>query len=200
LVPVERLIVDEASQIYVGAYAHLFHSFRLTLKKVCWFGDPKQLPPYGKESVDGLDSIFELAHLKRGVFFLDTQYRMPEKIGDFISRKVYGSKLKSIHPVKDYSCVAFVDVDNGHEVKQGSSWRNPSEMKVLLHLVRSYYRHAHFCIITPYDAQRAAIESALKADNLPWEDKVFNVDSFQGNEAPIVLISVVRSTRAGFLR
>ncbi|KAK0189354.1 AAA domain-containing protein, partial [Armillaria mellea] len=58
----------------------------------------------------------------------------------------------------------------------------------------------NFCIITPYDAQRAAIERELKNQNLPWE-RVFNVDSFQGrNEADIVLVSVVRGREPGFLR
>lgn len=50
---------------------------------------------------------------------------------------------------------------------------------MLVHLVRSYYRHTKFCIITPYDAQRAAIQANLKATNLPWQE-VYNVDSFQG--------------------
>ncbi|KAF9461708.1 hypothetical protein BDZ94DRAFT_1167246, partial [Collybia nuda] len=55
-----------------------------------------------------------------------------------------------------------------------------------------------FCVITPYDAQRAAIEKALKGEGLPW-DRIFNVDSFQGNEANYVLISVVRSSIPGFM-
>ena len=37
-----------------------------------------------------------------------------------------------------------------------------------------------FRIITPYDAQRSALEQALKVEDLNWEDKCFNVDSFQG--------------------
>ncbi|KAJ6623277.1 AAA domain-containing protein, partial [Mycena sp. CBHHK59/15] len=57
----------------------------------------------------------------------------------------------------------------------------------------------HFCIITPYDAQRAAIERQLKTEDLPHH-MVFNVDSFQGNEADYVLISVVRTTQPGFLK
>jgi superfamily I DNA and/or RNA helicase len=35
-------------------------------------------------------------------------------------------------------------------------------------------------IITPYDAQRSALEQALKDEELDWENKCFNVDSFQG--------------------
>ncbi|KAJ6468871.1 AAA domain-containing protein, partial [Mycena sanguinolenta] len=56
-----------------------------------------------------------------------------------------------------------------------------------------------FCVITPYDAQRAAIERQLKAENLQ-HDAIFNVDSFQGNEADYVLVSVVRTDAPGFLR
>ena len=57
-----------------------------------------------------------------------------------------------------------------------------------------------FKIITPYDAQRNAIESALKAANLTWENTVFNVDSFQGNEADHIIVSIVRTTAAGFMK
>ncbi|KAJ7257770.1 AAA domain-containing protein, partial [Mycena rebaudengoi] len=56
-----------------------------------------------------------------------------------------------------------------------------------------------FCIITPYDAQRVAIERRLELENLP-HNNVFTVDSFQGNDADYVLVSVVRTTEPGFLR
>ncbi|KAI9063955.1 hypothetical protein FKP32DRAFT_1535121, partial [Trametes sanguinea] len=55
-----------------------------------------------------------------------------------------------------------------------------------------------FCIITPYDAQRAEIVRLLKAEDLPWE-RVYNVDSFQGHESPYVVISAVRTSAPGFL-
>ena len=42
LVPVERVIVDEASQIEVGQYLPLFSRFRTTLKKIVFIGDDKQ--------------------------------------------------------------------------------------------------------------------------------------------------------------
>lgn len=58
--------------------------------------------------------------------------------------------------------------------------QNLDEIRTIIHLVRYYYRTRDFCVITPYDAQRAAIERALKAESLPWE-RVFNVDSFQGH-------------------
>lgn len=84
-------------------------------------------------------------------------------------------------------------------------------------LVRNYYHNKPFAVVTPYDAQRAAIEKALKGENLPWEGHVFNVDSFQGtvnrsfrirysnltgeigNEQSYIIISVVRTKSPGFL-
>ena len=37
-----------------------------------------------------------------------------------------------------------------------------------------------YCIITPYDAQRTMIENEMKEAGLAWQEKCFNVDSFQG--------------------
>ncbi|GLB44387.1 putative nuclear-transcribed mRNA catabolic process, nonsense-mediated decay [Lyophyllum shimeji] len=199
VVPLERLVVDEASQIKIEDFMPVFHKFRKTLEKVCFFGDPNQLPPYGKDEVPELKTIFDVEHAKESAGFLDTQYRMPVPLGDFISRCVYGGRLKSEHSVKDASCVAFVDASNGEETKSGFSWTNAGEIQTMVNLVKTYYKNENFCVITPYDAQRAAIERQLKAGKLPWEH-VFNVDSFQGNEADFVLVSVVRSGhQPGFL-
>lgn len=63
------------------------------------------------------------------------------------------------------------------------------------------------------------LEKELKAANIPWEDKCFNVDSFQGrflslyslcyeltypdavgNEEDHIIISLVRSDKIGFLQ
>ena len=77
--------------------------------------------------------------------------------------------------------------------------------------------NASYRIISPYDAQRAAMENALKQHNLDWHNKCYNVDSFQGkwpseiildpsdifplgNEDDYIIISVVRSHELGFLK
>ncbi|KLO11672.1 hypothetical protein SCHPADRAFT_798767, partial [Schizopora paradoxa] len=57
----------------------------------------------------------------------------------------------------------------------------------------------NYCVITPYDGQRSVLQDALKAEGLRW-DNVFNVDSFQGNEADYILLSVVRTEAPGFLK
>jgi regulator of nonsense transcripts 1 len=97
------------------------------------------VPPYGSEEA-GLETIFDVKHLEKNAYFLNTQCnqssfsqstlflllfsadRLPIPLGDFISEKVYNGKLRSEHKIADYSCIAFIDVLKGGETKQGSSW------------------------------------------------------------------------------
>ncbi|KAK0189342.1 P-loop containing nucleoside triphosphate hydrolase protein [Armillaria mellea] len=184
LVPPRTLVMDEASQINVFEYMHVFVKFKDVMNKVCFFGDPKQLPPYGKEKAPSMQSIFDIGHLQDVAHRLDIQYRMPHPLGNFISREVYDNRLRSEHDITDPSCIAFIDAKNGKEEKSGFSWRNDDEVQTVAQLVQHYYKGHDFCVITPYDAQRAAIEEKLKNQDLPWERRVFNVDSFQGNWLP----------------
>ncbi|KZT19089.1 hypothetical protein NEOLEDRAFT_1033380, partial [Neolentinus lepideus HHB14362 ss-1] len=156
--------------------------------------------PYGQESVRSLKSVFQLPHLRKPPvqYLLNTQYRMPMPLGAFISKEMYNRKLRSQHDIQEPSCVRFIDVYKGTEEKSGTSWVNQEEARTIVHLIRNYYHHQGFAIITPYDAQRNMIEKMLKAEGLPW-DKVYNVDSFQGNEADYVVVSVTRTSGAGFL-
>lgn len=63
------------------------------------------------------------------------------------------------------------------------------EVHTVIRLVQGYYSNRSYCIITPYDAQRAAISRELARSGLP--DSVFNVDSFQG--APTLPIYLQKS-------
>lgn len=139
--------------------------------------------------------------------------RMPVPLGAFVSEEVYDGKLHSEHRIREMDCVAFVDAVKGQEEKCGTSWKvgnvcfppneldcvyivhpqNPSEIQTVVHLVRHYYQRKNFCVITPYDGQRAALEKQLKAEGLPWE-RVFNVDSFQGQRYPISRSKVTTNT------
>ncbi|KAG8915393.1 hypothetical protein FRC01_003678 [Tulasnella sp. 417] len=200
-IPMERLVVDEASQIFVGDYLALFYKFRATLQKVCWFGDPRQLPPHQREQIQGLKSIYDIPHVKDASLMLDTQYRMPPEIGNFVSVVMYDRYLRSWskHGVPGHDCIKFVDVAVGDEKEANTSWVNEAEADTILHLVRNYYADLPFVVITPYDSQRKLIEKKLDAEGLPGKGRCFNVDSFQGNEEDYVLISCVRTSRTGFL-
>ena len=96
------------------------------------------VPPYGAAEA-GLETIFDVKHLKKKSDFLDTQCnqnsfsqptlllffstdRLPIPLGGFISEKVYGGRLQSKHEITDYSCIAFIDEWKGGERKLGSSY------------------------------------------------------------------------------
>ncbi|KAL4249796.1 hypothetical protein ABKN59_007616 [Abortiporus biennis] len=200
LVPLDTVIVDEASQIEVGDYFPMFNMFGASINKFVLIGDDKQLPPYGEEDIKGLNSIFEMKHLRKHVVFLDTQYRMPTPIGNFISKHVYKGRLTTQHGIDCTSSCRLVDVSHGEEVAQGTSWINYQERDAVIHLARKYNsQNKSYRIITPYDPQRGLLEKGLKDAKLPWQDKCFCVDSFQGNEADHIIISTVRSKKVGFL-
>ena len=44
-------------------------------------------------------------------------------LGEFISEKVYNGKLRSCHEIVDYSCITFIDVHKGEELRQGNSYQ-----------------------------------------------------------------------------
>lgn len=89
VVPVETIILDEASQIESGDYLPILHDFQSTLSKLVFVGDDKQcdlfplahvsrltsipVPPYGSEDIPELRSVFEFSHLRSRALFLDTQ-------------------------------------------------------------------------------------------------------------------------------
>ncbi|TFY60455.1 hypothetical protein EVJ58_g5145 [Rhodofomes roseus] len=200
LVPVETVIIDEASQIELGDYLPLLGRFGHSIKKLVFIGDDRQLAPYGQDDLGNLPSIFELQHLRQDALFLDTQYRMPAPIGRFISKHVYDNRLKTIHStISRRSCV-LIDVCHGKETKTGHSWTNRAEADAIVVVARKFHAEGKtYRVITPYDAQRNLLERRLKEAKLPWENKCFNVDSFQGNEEDYILISVVRSDKTGFL-
>ncbi|KAI6042877.1 AAA domain-containing protein [Pisolithus marmoratus] len=126
--------------------------------------------------------------------------RIPRVIGDFISQKIYNGKLKTCHANSISFPCRFIDVERGQEKQSGKSWINALEARVVVQVATAYQtKGLDFRIITPYDAQRSLIEHELQAVNVRDEDKVFNIDSFQGNEAEHIIISLVRSHKLGFL-
>lgn len=134
---------------------------------------------------------------------------MPSQIGEFISQRVYEGQLQSysghVVPSSAIAC-RFVDVNGSEKLdKDGKSLlvsivlalyflmramancvltrdlQNLEEVDAIMLLAQHFQdENISYRIITPYDAQRSALEQALKEEDLNWEDKCFNVDSFQG--------------------
>lgn len=193
--PLHVLVVDEASQLVTGNYPHVFATHHRTLQKVAFLGDDRQLAPYGSDALSHVTSVFELSHLRERAFMLNQSYRLPHSLCDFISRAVYGEQLSVPDdalqvPLRD--TVRFVDCLKGVAVKEGNSWKNDEEAELICSLIKSELTHQEYAVLTTYNAQRDLLEDKLRRHGCAWQGRVFTADSFQGQEADVILISLVK--------
>ena len=72
-------------------------------------------------------------------------------------------------------------------------FKNLLECKAVIQLAEKLQeQQKSYQIITPYEGQRASIEQEMKTNGLSWENKCFNVDSFQGMSLlflPLIIIA-----------
>lgn len=183
-------------------------------------GDHLQLPPYVADETAKEEqmhvSLFEhllnvygdeLAEL------LARQYRMNEQIAAFPNEHVYGGRVETAErnrewQVDDLKPIVGIDVVGEETSPPGSdSTQNAREAAVVADHVRllsiAGLEPSDIGIITPYTAQIAEIESAIreKIGTQPGL-KINTVDSFQGSEREAIIVSWVRSNdrnNSGFL-
>ncbi len=158
--------------------------------------------------------------------FLDTQYRMYYVIGDFISRVFYENNLITDSDTRGkgqrkivlngfYGGTPLIwlstsKLENRREKAQasGSSIENVCEVKVVHDSLTEISRDPSFhpeqtsvIIISGYSAQKNKLQGMVKKDpnlrNLKID--IGTVDSFQGQQADIVILSMVRSNAQGKL-
>lgn len=193
--PLHLLLVDEASQLVTAIYPHVFANHHRTLQKVVFLGDDQQLAPYGSDTLQHVTSVFELPHLRETAHMLNESYRLPRSLCAFISKHVYGEQLKVPAdaletPLTD--TVRFVDCIKGVAVKEGNSWKNVEEADLICTLVKDHLQHQDYAVLTTYNAQRDLLEEKLRKHGCAWEGRIFTADSFQGQEADVIIISLVR--------
>lgn len=221
----QTVVMDEATQaLEPAAWIPV-----LKAKKLVLAGDHQQLAPTVKSqeaATAGLStSLFEklVARWPEAVSLLTTQYRMNAAIMDYSNRKFYEGKLVAAPTVADHLIypgdkpLLFIDTAGcGYEEKQvGSSTSNPEEAAFLVNYLRHYQdectlaatstEHLSIGIIAPYKEQLEAIRQAIQQEgSFPFKGQlsINTVDSFQGQERDIILISMTRSnpdSRIGFL-
>ena len=208
------VVIDEAGQ---------------ALEPACWIpiakgnklvlaGDHLQLPPtiFSNEAAQkGLTiSLMErTARIEKGVHFLNVQYRMNEKIAAFSNKHFYEGKLTADSSVArrmlegDLNPIQFIDTAgtgyNEEAGAEGNSRMNKGEaelaMKMYSMLKEQTQQFFSCALISPYRAQIELLERVFKDE----EVTINTVDSFQGQEADVVIISLVRSNdenEIGFLK
>ncbi|KAH7297509.1 hypothetical protein KP509_26G072400 [Ceratopteris richardii] len=204
---VSFLVIDECSQ---AAEGHLISNLVSLphLQMLSVLGDPAQLPPYGKP----LQSVFDLVSRQCDVKFLNEQYRMPVCIADFVSDEFYQGKLKTVtdngRSVRDTidKPLMWIKVSGYPQQASGTkkSLCNVAEAEAILSYCKEYkkqmdeteldFNPGRLIILSLYEGQRIMITKLLRENDLQMIP-VYNVDSFQGQEANDVLISLVVGDR-----
>jgi superfamily I DNA and/or RNA helicase len=216
---IHDLIVDEAA---AATEPELCIPFHLKPNRLLAVGDPLQLPAtvLSRKAIDlGLTKSLHERLMYECNFehiMLNVQYRMNAEISCFPSARFYDSKIGNGPNVAgphymngprllDRLPYTFLQMDGMEEQSFGGSYSNRSEAKKIVELVTDLQRMAlphersswhstdRIRIITFYQAQVALIKRLLREKGLGDKIVVATVDSSQGCEADIVLISFVRS-------
>ncbi|GKY97201.1 hypothetical protein MPSEU_000678500 [Mayamaea pseudoterrestris] len=216
---VDDLIVDEAA---AATEPELCIPFHLMPNRLMIVGDPLQLPAtvLSRKAVDlGLaKSLHERLMFECNYehVMLDVQYRMNPEISSFPSARFYDGRIANGQNVVaqnytthckllDQRPYIFLHVAGMEEQAIGGSYRNDTEAKVVLDLLTqlesmaggdpNWFSANQVRVITFYQAQVQLLKRTLMCRSWGGKIVVATVDSSQGTEADIVLVSFVRGRK-----
>jgi superfamily I DNA and/or RNA helicase len=193
------LVIDEAGQCIEPLAWCIFP----LAQKYVLAGDHLQLPPtvLSNEAARlGLNkSILEISITSiANVYLLNTQYRMREAIAGFSGNYFYnGLLLTAPHLANNGSHISFIDTaGSGYNEERGSdgmSLQNKGELMIVQKLIdKETLDPSTTAFISPYAGQVMAAKEIL-----PKEMRISTIDSFQGQEKEIIILSLVRSNDDG---
>lgn len=216
----DYLFIDEAGQVSIANLIGMGQAARniILMGDQMQLGQPIQgSHPFdnGKSTLDYLLECQSTISPDMGIF-LDTTYRMHSAINQFISKFIYDSKLLS-HPDNDLrlikdelnnsqntiinkvSGICYVPVKH-----EGNSQASLEEAKMIEAIVQELLKKElildkkkklsrkisidDFLFISPYNHQVNILKNVLGEGA-----KIGSVDKFQGQEAPIVILSMCAS-------
>jgi ATP-dependent RNA/DNA helicase IGHMBP2 len=195
----DTLLIDEAGQCIEPLAWCIFP----LANKYVLAGDHLQLPPtvLSNEAAKlGLStSILEaaIATVKNN-YLLNIQYRMSGAIAGFSSQYFYNSELNTAtHLQGNQKNVCFIDTAgssfNETHGSNGMSLQNEGELKIVQKIIETENIDADtLAFISPYAGQVTAAKELL-----PPTIRVSTIDSFQGQEKEIIILSLVRSNDDG---
>ena len=194
----DYIFIDEAAQcIEPMAWVAIQMAGNIVLA-----GDPYQLPPTVIDPVaekEGLNiSILERGFkTKISTLLLNIQYRMPPTIADFSSNYFYEGKIKSHKNDRDdVDHLTFFDTAGANfselQDETSTSISNLDELNFIEKMFPEWSeKYNDIVFISPYAGQVRLAKSKLEPI------RCSTIDSFQGQEADLVIISLVRSNDSG---
>ncbi|XP_008543422.2 uncharacterized protein LOC103568236 [Microplitis demolitor] len=212
-------IVDEAAQ---ATELLTLVPLMLNINKLILVGDPQQLPPtvlsqkakengYNQSLFARAQKIFESEnniYFDNPVVMLDTQYRMVEAISQWPNRYFYKGAIKNAASVRSSNFHDYRVLNHSYSQSfHGESNENEAELVLKLVRILKNYKIINYektnkeisiGIITPYQQQRTLLMRHLPYENNKIE--INTVDSFQGSECDIIIMSCVKSEGIGFVK
>ncbi|EKJ85563.1 superfamily I DNA and/or RNA helicase [Leptospira meyeri] len=204
----DYVFVDEATQsLDPGCYLALYAG-----KKTFFFGDPKQLgASFSHPDHTAVHSFLEKAITYDSgdrVIFLEKQFRMKPEILGFPNGTYYENKILThpdakwnhnidiSHVFGNNSSILWIDTagSDSEEETEGDepSFFNKTEIQLVETLFRLGIPKEQSIVISPY---RGQVEKLIKVSSGRWFTQT--IDSFQGRESEIVILSLVRSNSDG---
>lgn len=208
----DYLVVDEAGQVSIANILAMARSSR----NIVLVGDPMQLPQplqgshpgdSGRSCLEYLIDGHRVVPPDRGVF-IPVSRRMHPRVCGFISTAVYEGRLGSDDASSGQTLVSrggadLVGAGMRAVAHVGRSQVSPEEIQAIaariVEVKGATYRDrdggervvtdADILVVAPYNAQVNALRIAL-----PSAVRVGTVDRFQGQEAPICLVSMTTSS------
>uniref|UniRef100_A0A182JWY1 FHA domain-containing protein n=1 Tax=Anopheles christyi TaxID=43041 RepID=A0A182JWY1_9DIPT len=191
------------------------------ISKLVLVGDINQLPAtvLDQQCIDAgfRTSLFSrlyqsyaiASHQPDGMKMLKTQYRMHPKICQWPNHYFYNNQLKNAPctemmrksiPLKPYMVISLC-YDQELTQAQYEIYNKDEIMfvvELMKQLVKCCDKNASFAIITPYVRHKDELIHSLRTTKLK-QVEVHSIDSVQGKEFDVVIISLARSNGAGFL-
>ncbi|KAM0687683.1 hypothetical protein COBT_001077 [Conglomerata obtusa] len=198
----DYVIVDECCQaLEVETFLNIVNGKNFILA-----GDPYQLGAVVKSKKHY--SFFERINIE--TLLLNEQYRMPENLIKFSNSYFYNDQIVSIHKKAELNLfnegnMIFVDTFDAYYVESNAekSKTNLEEVNIIINFLEYLqlnHKELSIGIISPYLAQVELITE--KIEKIKLNIKANTVDSFQGQEKDVLIISLVRSndeSEIGFL-
>jgi hypothetical protein len=213
---VDALFVDEAGQLSLANVLAVAGAAR----NVVLLGDPRQLAQPSQAAHPPGSGVSALEHIlgdratmpPHAGLLIDKTWRMHPNLCKFTSETFYDGKLTAMPDLIRQEILGDARLSGAGlrviEVRhEGNTNASLEEATVVAELVRSLLGRQwqnksgelapigveHIMVVTPYNAQIRAIQSAAAGAGLGGI-QVGTVDKFQGREAPVVIYSMATSS------
>ena len=211
------IVIEEAAEVLE---AHVITTLTQHTQHLVLIGDHEQLRPKTTEYLLARDYHLDVSLFERLVnnsfpsVTLETQHRMRPQISKVVSSCIYSGRLKDHKSTLEYEDIRGMShnmyfVDHRKPENYDGELKSPANRHeatflahLCLYLLQQGYKPEEITVITPYMGQVFRLQDAFTTKGI-LNVRITPIDSYQGEENEIILLSLVRSNdenKAGFVK